>query len=86
MTSTRFEIEKFTGKNDFGLWQVKMRCKGKKGNRGDDSGTSAVKCYHCKKKGHIQRNCPVLRNDEQQFTGSSNLAADDSDYDCAEAL
>ena len=25
MTSTRFEIEKFTGKNDFGLWQVKMR-------------------------------------------------------------
>lgn len=25
MGSTKFDIEKFTGKNDFGLWRVKMR-------------------------------------------------------------
>ena len=64
----------------------RTRGKEKKGNRGDDSGTSAMKCYHYKKKGHIQRNCPVLRNEKEQFTGSSNLAADDSDYDCADGL
>ena len=25
MGSTKFEIEKFNGKNDFGLWRLKMR-------------------------------------------------------------
>ena len=42
----------------------RTRGKERKDRRGDDSGTSAVKCYHCKKKGHIQRNCPVLRNEK----------------------
>lgn len=25
MTSARFDIDKFTGKNDFGIWRLKMR-------------------------------------------------------------
>ena len=25
MTGTKFDIEKFDGKNDFGLWQVRMK-------------------------------------------------------------
>ena len=25
MGSTKYDVEKFTGKNDFGLWRLKMR-------------------------------------------------------------
>ncbi|KAL8537666.1 hypothetical protein ACS0TY_012700 [Phlomoides rotata] len=66
MVTTRFDIEKFSGKTDFGLWRIKMKAllvhQGLADALKDDSSSAAVERAKMMEKAHsaiVESRCGI---------------------------